>query len=148
MTMVSQQFPYLFQLKETLCEVFTQVPLDCFAIHNTIDDLQKFLILNGMCFSKSDHVALIQWHMELLHTEDLELFCIDKICKILCNLLKKEYLVSRQDTPELVIQWRPLYNMLYKWEQSSGAVRGTISISSLSIVNQPFLNACSADETK
>ena len=107
--------------------VFSQNPLDCVAVHSRLDDVQKYMILYGLRFSKSDHVSLIQWHFELLHTPELELYCIEKICKILNTLLKKKYLIPRKDTPELVIQWRPLYDMLYKWEQSSGAIRGTLS---------------------
>ena len=118
-------FTSAFQLKNKLREVFGRVPLDCVAVHSRLDDIQKYMILYGMRFSKEDHVRLIQWHLQLLHTsQHLELYCFEKICKILHVLMKKKYLLSRKDTPELVIQWRPLYKLLWKWDQSSGAQRG------------------------
>ena len=44
----------------------------------------------------------------------------EKIVKVLSVLLKKKYLLSRQD---LLIEWRPLYRLYYHHEHSNAAAR-------------------------
>ena len=116
---------YLDQMMKKLRRVYGMNPLDSVIISNSIDDLNKYMILYGMRISKQDHVRLIQWHLQLIHTPNLDLYCIEKLCKVVSTLLKKKYLLSRKD---LVIEWRPLYELHLKWESSSLAVRGLLRV--------------------
>ncbi|VEN57554.1 unnamed protein product [Callosobruchus maculatus] len=70
--------------------------------------LAKYIKIYGHKFSKEDHIALIKLFYELIIIPDLEPTRINKCATTLSMLLKKKYLLSRDD---LQLEWRPLYDM-------------------------------------
>ncbi|KAK9875517.1 hypothetical protein WA026_007908 [Henosepilachna vigintioctopunctata] len=68
-----------------------------------------YIKLHGFMFSKEDHINFIKIYLEVLTIEKQELFMLMKWCSTVNILLKKRYLLSRDD---LQIEWRPLYNLL------------------------------------
>ncbi|CAH1969246.1 unnamed protein product [Acanthoscelides obtectus] len=70
--------------------------------------LIKYIKIYGYKFSKQDHIALIKLFYELLIIPDLEPTRVNKCASTLTVLLKKKYLLSRED---LQLDWRPLYDM-------------------------------------
>ncbi|XP_046402715.1 proteasome activator complex subunit 4A-like [Ischnura elegans] len=70
--------------------------------------LAKYTKLYGMKFSKEDHIILIKLMYELVTIPDLEPWMLNKFAQVLIILLKKRHLLSPED---LVLEWRPLYNV-------------------------------------
>ncbi|KAJ8979648.1 hypothetical protein NQ317_001355 [Molorchus minor] len=70
--------------------------------------LNKYIKIYGMKFSKEDHIALIRLFYELVTIPDLEPTRINKCATTLIQLLKKKYLLTRD---ELQLEWRPLYDL-------------------------------------
>ncbi|KAL0269474.1 UNVERIFIED_CONTAM: hypothetical protein PYX00_007188 [Menopon gallinae] len=70
--------------------------------------LAKYIKIHGLKFSKEDHVAFIHLIYELLTIPKLETYFIDKFAQILYVLIKKRYLLTPDD---LVLEWRPLYDL-------------------------------------
>lgn len=70
-----------------------------------------FLKLYGYCFSKKDHIHVIQLHYELVTIPDLELFLVRKFGDTLVALLRKTKVLSRED---LVLPWKPLYQLFMR----------------------------------
>nr|CAH7732828.1 unnamed protein product [Callosobruchus chinensis] len=69
--------------------------------------LTKYIKIYGYKFSKEDHIALIKLFYELIIIPDLEPTRINKCATTLFTLLKKKYLLTRED---LQLEWRPLYD--------------------------------------
>ncbi|XP_050294149.1 proteasome activator complex subunit 4B-like [Anthonomus grandis grandis] len=70
--------------------------------------LNKYIKIYGLKFSKEDHIALIKLFYELITIPDLEPTRISKCAFTLSQLLKKRYLITRD---ELQLDWRPLYDL-------------------------------------
>ncbi|CAH1169598.1 unnamed protein product [Phaedon cochleariae] len=73
--------------------------------------LMKYIKIYGMKFSKEDHILLIKLFYELVIIPDLEPTRINKCATTLVQLLKKKYLLTRD---ELQLDWRPLYELVIK----------------------------------
>ncbi|XP_018576290.1 proteasome activator complex subunit 4 [Anoplophora glabripennis] len=78
--------------------------------------LNKYIKIYGMKFSKEDHIALIKLFYELVTIPDLEPTRINKCATTLIQLLKKKYLLTRD---ELQLEWRPLYNLCVRVMEKS-----------------------------
>ncbi|XP_072396223.1 proteasome activator complex subunit 4-like [Diabrotica undecimpunctata] len=78
--------------------------------------LMKYIKIYGMKFSKEDHIALIKLFYELVIIPDLEPTRINKCATTLIQLLKKKYLLTRDD---LQLEWRPLYDLCVKVMEKS-----------------------------
>ena len=97
--------------------------LDCMEISKWLMDFHKYVILYGLRITKENHIFLIEALYELLKIKNLEPITIEKTCKVLVILLKKKYLLNRED---LTLDWIPLYELHHYWEDSSLAVRGLV----------------------
>ena len=97
--------------------------LDCLEISKWLMDFHKYVILFGLRVTKEDHIFLIEALFELIKIPNLDPITLEKICKVLVILLKKKYLLSRED---LTLDWIPLYELYHYWEDSSFAVRGLV----------------------
>ena len=71
--------------------------LDCMEISKWLMDFHKYVILYGLRITKNEHIFLIESLMELIKIPNLEPITIEKTCKVLVILLKKKYLLSRDD---------------------------------------------------
>ena len=100
-----------------------QRKLDCLEISKWLMDFHKYVILYGLRITKDQHIYLIEALFELLKIPNLEPITIEKICKVLIILLKKKYLLNRED---LTLDWLCLYELYHYWEDSSLAVRGLV----------------------
>ncbi|CAG9857916.1 unnamed protein product [Phyllotreta striolata] len=78
--------------------------------------LMKYIKIYGMKFSKEDHIALVKLFYELVVIPDLEPTRINKCATTLGQLLKKKYLLTRDD---LQLDWRPLYDLCVKVTEKS-----------------------------
>ncbi|XP_066249765.1 proteasome activator complex subunit 4B-like [Euwallacea similis] len=78
--------------------------------------LNKYIKIYGMKFSKEDHISLIKLFYELMTIPDLEPTRINKCAVTLHQLLKKKYLLTRD---ELQLDWRPLYDLVVRTVQKS-----------------------------
>ncbi|KAJ8309114.1 hypothetical protein KUTeg_013988 [Tegillarca granosa] len=74
-----------------------------------VGQLTRYIKLYGMKFSKEDHVLLIKYLFELVVMPDLELSLVQKFAHQLILLLKKKFLLSRED---LKLPWKPLYKLV------------------------------------
>ena len=99
--------------------------LDLTRVNNLITNLQKFIALYGFQFTLEDHVWLIKLLYGLLTSENVDPVSLDKYAKVLITLCKKKYLLSGAD---LFLDWKPLYKLIYKYEDSSEAARGLIKV--------------------
>ena len=97
--------------------------LDCMEISKWLMDFHKYVILYGLRVTKEEHIFLIEALFELVKIRNLEPITIEKTCKVLVILLKKKYLLNRED---LTLDWLPLYDLYHYWEDSSLAVRGLV----------------------
>lgn len=70
--------------------------------------LNKYIKIYGLKFSKEDHIALIKLFYQLMIIPDLEPIRIHRCGATLVQLLKKKYLLTRDD---LQLEWRPLYDL-------------------------------------
>ncbi|XP_042231597.1 proteasome activator complex subunit 4-like isoform X2 [Homarus americanus] len=70
--------------------------------------LSRFVKLYGMCFSKEDHICLVKLMYELAVTLNQEFWVMAKFAQMLTILLKKKELIV---PGELVLEWRPLYDL-------------------------------------
>uniref|UniRef100_A0A915JHA3 Proteasome activator Blm10 mid region domain-containing protein n=1 Tax=Romanomermis culicivorax TaxID=13658 RepID=A0A915JHA3_ROMCU len=73
-------------------------------------ELDRYVHLYGFRFSKEDHVLFVKTMYELIVMPGMELRLVKTFSLILNNLLKKISLLSRDD---LVVPWRPLYDLYY-----------------------------------
>ncbi|KAL8607379.1 hypothetical protein ACOMHN_024404 [Nucella lapillus] len=71
--------------------------------------LTKYIQLYGFKFSKEDHLHFVHLMYGLTTTPKMEYSLVQKFAGVLCALLKKEELLSRED---LVLSWRPLYVLM------------------------------------
>ncbi|XP_060526500.1 proteasome activator complex subunit 4-like [Cylas formicarius] len=78
--------------------------------------LNKYIKIYGMKFSKEDHIALIKLFYELVTIPDLEPTRVNKCALTLTQLLKKKYLITRD---ELELEWRPLYDLCLRTLEKS-----------------------------
>ncbi|XP_056636067.1 proteasome activator complex subunit 4-like [Diorhabda sublineata] len=78
--------------------------------------LMKYIKIYGLKFSKENHITLIKLFYELVIIPDLEPTRINKWANTLIQLLKKKYLLTRDD---LQLDWRPLYDLCIKITEKS-----------------------------
>jgi len=86
-------------------------------------NLHKYIILYGLKMSKTDHVFFVRIMFDLLTTPNVDTVSADKFAKVLSALLKKKYLLTRKD---LILEWKPLFDLYAYWEDSSLALRGLL----------------------
>ena len=83
-------------------------------------NLHKYVLLYGLRFSKEDHVWFARVAYEVFTTNGMDPVSLESIAKLLVSLLKKKYLLPRED---LILDWKPLYELYHFWEDSSAAIR-------------------------
>ncbi|CAL1268746.1 unnamed protein product [Larinioides sclopetarius] len=94
-------------------------------ISSWANKLAKYIRLYGRNFSKEDHVHFVKVFFELLIVPDIDLHFVKKCSMILNCLIKKVELLSRDD---LVLPWRPLYELYDKLFYSNFESYGMVSI--------------------
>jgi len=86
--------------------------------------LNKYIRLYGIKFTLADHVQLVKLVCELLTTPGLEPWAVQQSAGTLSALLKKQDLIT---SDELVLPWRPLYQMyerlMYSQFESLGLMK-------------------------
>ncbi|GLH02190.1 Proteasome activator complex subunit 4 [Gryllus bimaculatus] len=82
--------------------------------------LKQYIKLYGLKFSKEDHLRFIHLMYELVTIPNLEPYLVSKFGHVLVTLLKKKELISPE---ELVLPWRPLYELCKRiFSSSRGAI--------------------------
>ncbi|XP_050688195.1 proteasome activator complex subunit 4-like isoform X2 [Eriocheir sinensis] len=95
------------EIKENLCKAAILRDIRPGCVH-WVAKLSRFVKLYGICFSKEDHVKLVKLLYELAVTLNQEFWVMAKFAQMLTILLKKKELLSPDD---LVLEWRPLYDL-------------------------------------
>jgi len=83
-------------------------------------NLHKYTLLHGLRLSKEDHVFFIKVAYNLFICENMDSRGLERIGQVLQALLKKKWLLSRED---LELPWKPLFDLWYLYEESSEAAR-------------------------
>ena len=99
--------------------------IDLINVNKLVINLQKFISLYGFQFTLEDHVWLIKLLYGLLTSENVDPVSLDKYTKVFINLCKKKYLLSGTG---LILDWKPLYKLVYKYEDSSEVTCGLIKV--------------------
>ena len=97
--------------------------LDCLEVSKWLMDFHKYVILYGLRLTKSDHIYLVKCLFKFINIKHLLPITLEKACKVLVILLKKKYLLTREDVEA---DWIALYDIYHYWEDSSHAVRGLV----------------------
>lgn len=74
-------------------------------------------------FTQDDHVWLIKLLYGLITTPNVDPLNLDKYGKMLISMTKKKYLLT---SANLILDWKPMFKTLHKYEDSSDAARGMI----------------------
>ncbi len=86
-------------------------------------NLHQYIVLYGLRFDKADHVFFIRVAFEVFTTEHMDPVSLTQVGRVLVALVKKKYLLSRED---ITLDWKRLFDLYYHWEDSSAAVRTMI----------------------
>ena len=129
--------PYASDLEEDADKYFDEIKqnferclkpkLDLLDIQKWITNLQKYVALYGFRFTIEDHVWLIKLLYGFLTAENVDPVSLEKYGKVLISLTKKKYLLSETN---LILDWKPLYKLIYKYEDSSESARGMLKVQS------------------
>ena len=99
--------------------------LDLVQISKWLDNFQQYLNLYGFRFSVEDHVWFIKIFYGFLISDYVDQPRLDQFGEILVDLTKKDYLLFGTD---LVLDWKPLYKLLYKYENSKEIYYGLLKV--------------------
>ncbi|CAD5119000.1 DgyrCDS7656 [Dimorphilus gyrociliatus] len=88
---------------------------DSIGLGHWMVQLKTYIRLYGFKFSKEDHIKFINLFYEAILIDDLNLSMVQRISRILTTLLAKKTLLTRED---LVLEWRPLFKLMYKVYES------------------------------
>ena len=129
--------PYAAEVKDDADRNFEQIKinlksclkpnLDLTEISIWIGNLKEYLKLYGFRFSAEDHVWMVKLFCGLLLSDHIDHMYLEKFGQILVTLTGKEYLLHDND---LIIDWRPLYNLYYKFEDSKQFTYGLLRVQS------------------
>ncbi|MPC33856.1 Proteasome activator complex subunit 4B [Portunus trituberculatus] len=95
------------EIKENLSKALILGDIRPGCVH-WVAKLSRFVKLYGICFSKEDHMKLVKLMYELAVSLNQEFWIMAKFAQMLTVLLKKKELLSPD---ELVLEWRPLYDL-------------------------------------
>ena len=101
--------------------------LNLIEISKWVDNLEKYLDLYGFRFPLEDHVWLVKLFYGFLISENVDHSFLKKISKALFILIKKDYLLLESD---LIIEWKPLYHLYYKFADSKERTYGLVTVQS------------------
>ncbi|CAG9565396.1 unnamed protein product [Danaus chrysippus] len=88
-----------------------------------VSRLMKYIRINGLKFTKEDHIAFIKLIYELVLIPDLEPGKVQKFGTLFMMLTKKRHLISPE---EMTLPWRPLYELGIKLFDSSATNIGML----------------------
>ena len=117
---------YLSEIKSSLKSCL-KPKIDLGQTEKWMTNLQKYIALYGFKFTLEDHVWFIKVLFGLLTTPNVDPLNIEKFGKLLISMVKKKYLLLKAN---LILDWKPLYKLIYKYEDSSAALRGMIKVQS------------------
>ena len=83
----------------------------------------EYLRLYEFRFSDEDHVWMVKLFYGLLLSDHIDHMYLNKFGQILGTLTGKEYLLQNKD---LILDWRPLYDLYYKFEDSKQFIYGLL----------------------
>lgn len=119
---------YLHEIKTHLRHCLQKSSLDLHQLDKWLTNLQKYIALYGLRFSLEDHVWLVKFLYGLLtDTQNIDPLNLEKFGKLYISLVKKKYLLTPAN---LILDWKPLYKLIYKYEDSSASARGMLKTSS------------------
>ena len=129
--------PYAAEVEDDADQHFEQIKinlksclkpnLDQTEISIWIGNLKEYLKLYGFRFSAEDHVWMVKLFYGLLLSDHIDHMYLDKFGQILGTLTGKEYLLENKD---LILDWRPLYDLYYKFEDSKQFTYGLLRVQS------------------
>lgn len=110
---------HLMNIKLSLAKC---IQLDQETVYEWFIDLERFVDLYGLSFTKEDHIYFVKLQYQLMVSKDsMDLYNIAYVARCFSRLMRKRYLIS---CDELVLDWRPLYEtyerLLYSETESLG----------------------------
>lgn len=92
-------------------------------LNKWVFSLHNYVILYGQRFTLEDHVFFAEtMYMVFTLSENVDPLTLERVGTVLVYLLKKKYLLEKK----LVLDWKPLFDLYYYYEDSSLAVRGLV----------------------
>ncbi|KAH9384576.1 hypothetical protein HPB48_026585 [Haemaphysalis longicornis] len=123
--MYNRLLPYSASIDDEAEKLFAEIKMNlgrCVALREVtpvagywLAQLHSFLELYGYHFTKTDHIVLVEFLLELLVIRGLDLVIVGQLAHAISLLLKRRELLSRD---QLCIQWRPLYELYERLECS------------------------------
>lgn len=84
------------------------IELDQETVHEWFIELERFVSLYGLAFTKEDHIYYVRLQYDLLVSKDsIDLYYLPDVAQCFCKLMRKRFLISAD---ELQLDWRPLYD--------------------------------------
>ncbi len=116
---------YWAELRASLKQLLTEnrPTVNLVALGQWLTNSQKYMALYGLRISQEDHVFLVKTLYGLLFVPNVDPVTLDKLTKTLVPILKKKYLLANTG---LLLEWRPLFDLYYRFEGSSAATRGLL----------------------
>lgn len=110
---------HLMRIKASLA---TCIQLNQETIYEWFIELDRFIDLYGLAFSKEDHIYFVKLQYDIMVSKDsMDLYYIALVARSFSRLMRKRYLIS---SDELKLDWRPLYEtyerLLYSETESLG----------------------------
>jgi len=95
---------HLMRIKASLAKC---VQLDQETVYEWFIELERFVDLYGLSFTKEDHIYFVKLQYEIMICKDnMDLYYITDVARCFSRLMRKRYLIG---VDELQLDWRPLY---------------------------------------
>lgn len=109
-------------------------PLD---VCRWLTEAQNYMVLYGLRIPKDTLLYWIKSLLEVVAMEEAEPGLVERVCKVAAYMLKKTHLLEDLAKPAkpdggteaaLVIDWKPLYQLMFKWDRMVMSNRGILKI--------------------
>lgn len=110
---------HLMRIKTSLAKC---IQLDQETIYEWFIDLERFIDLYGLAFTKEEHIYFVKLQYEIIISEgNMDLYYISYVARCFSRLMQKRGLLTSE---ELQLDWRPLYEtyerLLFNETESMG----------------------------
>jgi proteasome activator subunit 4 len=94
---------HLMRIKASLAKC---IQLDQETVYEWFVDLERYIHLYGLAFSKEDHIYFVRLQYELIVSKNMDLYYIALVARCFSKLMHKRFLIK---SDELQFDWRKFY---------------------------------------